>query len=356
MNYTEAKKLLGLELESLNSYTPKTFLGIKFAKPNIEGYLSSLKNSDRNTKVIENLRKLFYYGRLSGTGYLSILPADQGVEKGAGFVFSKNPIYFDPENILKLGIEAGCSAIVAPYGILSFIKYSEKIPFILKLNHNELLTFPNQYDQIPFSSVDQALDLGAIGVGATIYFGSKESGRQIQEVSKAFAYAHSKGLFTILWCYTRNSYFHLLDDDYHTSADVTGQANYLGVNIGADIVNQKIPLKDELFKKLSTEGNTYGRFNEEMYINLIGLTQIEFLRFQIANCFLGKIPLISSGIDQNGKTDIQDLLRNSILNKKAGGSGLIFGRKAYRKPFREGVELLNLVQDVYLDKEIDVID
>jgi len=292
---------------------------------------------------------------LGGTGYLSIFPVDQGIEHSAGASFAKNPLYFDPENIVKLAVEAGCNGIASTLGVLGLVsrKYAHKIPFVVKINHNELLTYPNKYDQIMFASVDQAYNMGAAGIGATIYFGSPESTRQIIEVSEAFEYAHEKGLFTILWCYLRNSAFKT-DKDYHESADLTGQANHLGVTIGADFIKQKLPTNNGGYKMLNTGGNSYGKFDERIYTELSSDHPIDLARYQVLNNYMGKIGLINSG-GASGKNDLADAVKTAVINKRAGGSGLIVGRKAFQRPFAEGVKLIQAIQDVYLNKAVTIV-
>ena len=310
--------------------------------------------SDRNNRVLSNLQRLFGTGRLAGTGYLSILPVDQGIEHSAGASFAKNPDYFDAENIVKLAIEGGCNAVASTYGVLGIIarKYAHKIPFLVKINHNELLTFPNKFDQIMFGTVKEAHEMGAAAVGATIYFGSDESGRQIVEVAEAFARAHELGMATVLWCYVRNSAFKK-DKDYHVSADLTGQANHLGVTIQADIIKQKLPENNGGFKALNTGGSSYGKLDERIYTDLTSDHPIDLCRYQVANCYMGRAGLINSG-GASGKNDFAEATLTAVINKRAGGMGLISGRKAFQRPVVEGVELLNAVQDVYLAKDITI--
>ena len=307
-----------------------------------------VKESDRSNVVLRNFQMLFDHGRLRETGYLSILPVDQGVEHSAGASFAPNPIYFDPENLIKLAIEGGCSAVASTLGLLGSVsrKYAHKIPFIVKLNHNEFLSYPNEYDQIPFASVDQAFNMGAIGVGATIYFGSAESKRQIQEVSQLFEYAHSLGLVTILWAYLRNPSFKKNSKDYHVSADLTGQANHLAVTIEADIVKQKLAENNNGFLDIG-----FGKTDKRVYSELTTDHPIDLNRYQVINCFLGRAGLINSG-GVSGKDDIMQAVKTAIINKRAGGMGLITGRKAFQKSMKEGIEILNAVQDVYLNKII----
>lgn len=314
------------------------------------------KDSDRNPQVLRNLQALFEHGRLAGSGYLSILPVDQGIEHSAGSSFAPNPIYFDPENIVKLAIEGGCNAVASTYGVLGACarKYAHRIPFVVKINHNEFLSYPNKYDQIMFGSVKQCWDMGAAAVGATIYFGSAESTRQIQEVSEAFAYAHELGLATILWCYTRNSAFKTPEKDYHTSADLTGQANHLGVTIQADIIKQKLPTNNGGYKALTSKDNPYGKTSEKIYTELTSDHPIDLTRYQVANCYMGRCGLINSGGESKGASDMAEAVKTAVINKRAGGMGLISGRKAFQKPMNEGVKLLNTIQDVYLEKDITV--
>ena len=310
--------------------------------------------SDRNNRVLVNLQRLAGSGRLAGTGYLSILPVDQGIEHSAGASFAKNPDYFDAENIVRLGLEGGCNAVASTFGVLGFCarKYAHKIPFIVKINHNELLTVPNKFDQVLFGTVKQAVDMGAAAVGATIYFGSEESGRQIIEISQAFAMAHDQGLATVLWCYLRNPAFKK-DKDYHVSADLSGQANHLGVTIEADIIKQKLPENNGGYQALNMGGSSYGKFDERIYTELSSDHPIDLCRYQEANCYMGRAGLINSG-GASGKNDIQDAVVTAVINKRAGGMGLISGRKAFQKPMKDGVALFNAVQDVYLCKEVTV--
>jgi len=310
--------------------------------------------SDRNNRVLGNLQRLFGTGRLAGTGYLSILPVDQGIEHAAGASFAKNPEYFDPENIVKLAIEGGCNAVASTYGVLGMVarKYAHRIPFLVKINHNELLTYPNKFDQILFGTVKEAAEMGAAAVGATIYFGSEESGRQIVEVAKAFHEAHELGMATVLWCYIRNSAFKK-DKDYHVSADLTGQANHLGVTIEADIIKQKLPENNGGFKALNTGGSSYGKLDEKIYTELSSDHPIDLCRYQVANCFMGRAGLINSG-GASGKNDFAEATMTAVVNKRAGGMGLISGRKAFQRPMKEGAQLLNAIQDVYLCKDVTV--
>ncbi len=309
------------------------------------------KDSDRNPQVLRNLQQLFNTGRLTGTGYLSILPVDQGIEHSAGASFAPNPIYFDPENIVKLAIEGGCNAVASTFGVLGACarKFVHKIPFIVKINHNEFLSYPNRYDQILFGSVKQAWDMGAAAVGATVYFGSAESTRQIQEISEAFAYAHELGMVTILWCYTRNSAFKTPEKDYHTSADLTGQANHLGVTFQADIIKQKLPTNNGGYEALK-----FGKTHKKVYTELTSEHPIDLTRYQVANCYMGRAGLINSGGESKGASDLAEAVETAVINKRAGGMGLISGRKAFQRPMQEGAKLLHTIQDVYLDKDITV--
>ncbi len=311
-------------------------------------------NSNRSNNVLRNLQWILDSGRLAGTGYVSILPVDQGIEHSAGASFAINPAYFDPENIVQLGIEGGCNAVASTFGVLGSIsrKYSHKIPFVVKINHNQLLSYPNTHDQILFGTVEQALDMGAAAIGATIYFGSEESSRQIIEISEAFALAHELGMATILWCYLRNNAFKK-DKDYHFSADLTGQANHLGVTIQADIIKQKLPENNGGFKALNMGGSTYGKLDERMYTQLSSDHPIDLCRYQVANCYMGRIGLINSG-GASGTNDFSEAVTTAVINKRAGGMGLISGRKAFQRPMNEGIKLLNAIQDVYLCDEVTV--
>jgi len=342
------KELLGSEAESLLSYKAK-FPKDQLHLPGPDFVDRIFAQTDRNINVLKNLQWIISTGRLAGTGYLSILPVDQGIEHSAGASFAPNPQYFDPENIVKLAIEGGCNAVASTLGVLGMTsrKYAHKIPFIMKLNHNEFLTYPNKFDQIMFGSVDQALDMGAAAVGATIYFGSEESGRQIIEVSDAFKYAHELGLATILWCYLRNSEFKK-DKDYHVSADLTGQANHLGVTIEADIIKQKLPENNGGYNALK-----FGKTHKKVYSDLTTDHPIDLCRYQVINNYMGRAGLINSG-GASGENDFAEAAKTAVINKRAGGMGLISGRKAFQRPMSEGVKLLNTIQDVYLSKEITV--
>jgi fructose-bisphosphate aldolase, class I len=307
--------------------------------------------TDRSPRVLVALQQMLNTGRLAGTGYVSILPVDQGIEHSAGASFAPNPAYFDPENIVKLAIEGGCNAVASTLGVLGSCarRYAHKIPFLLKLNHNEFLSYPNTYDQIRFATVKQAFDMGAQAVGATVYFGSSESKRQLVEISEMFQHAHELGLFTVLWCYTRNSAFKTKDVDYHLSADLTGQANHLGVTIAADIIKQKLPENNGGYNALN-----FGKTHKLVYSQLTSDNPIDLTRYQVANCYMGRVPLINSGGASAGETDLREAVRTAVINKRAGGMGLISGRKAFQRPLAEGVALLNAIQDVYLNKDVTV--
>jgi class I fructose-bisphosphate aldolase len=311
--------------------------------------------TDRNNRVLVNLERIISHGRLGGTGFVSILPVDQGIEHSGGASFAKNPDYFDPENIVKLAIEGGCNAVASTFGVLGAVarKYAHKIPFLVKFNHNELLTYPNKFDQIFFGTIKEAADMGAAAVGATIYFGSEQSARQIIEVSQAFAMAHEMGLATVLWCYLRSNAFKK-DKDYHVAADLTGQANHLGVTIQADIIKQKLPENNGGFKALNVPGTSYGKYDERMYTELCSDHPIDLCRYQVANCYMGRAGLINSGGESKGAGDLQSAVTTAVINKRAGGMGLISGRKAFQRPMKEGVALLNAIQDVYVSNEVTV--
>jgi class I fructose-bisphosphate aldolase len=311
--------------------------------------------SDRNPQVLRSLQQLFSHGRLAETGYLSILPVDQGIEHSGGASFARNPIYFDGENIVRLAIEGGCNAVASTFGVLGSVarKYAHKIPFIVKINHNELLTYPNKFDQIMFGKVKQAWDMGAVAVGATIYFGSAESTRQLVEVAEAFAQAHELGMATILWCYTRNPAFKVNGVNYETSADITGQANHLGVTIQADIIKQKLPTNNGGFKALNSGTSSYGKLDQRIYSHLTSDHPIDLTRYQVVNCYNGRAGLINSG-GASGESDFEEAVMTAVINKRAGGMGLISGRKAFQRPMAEGASLLNAIQDVYLCKEVTI--
>ncbi|MCU1460851.1 MAG: fructose-bisphosphate aldolase [Acidimicrobiales bacterium] len=344
-------KLLGDDADDLLTYESKGIPKDDLILPGPDFAERVLVDTDRPVAVNRNLQKLLDHGRLGGTGYVSILPVDQGIEHSGAASFAKNPKYFDPKNLVELAIEGGCNAIASTFGALGIVarRYADRIPFIVKLNHNELLTYPNKFDQIMFGSVRQAADMGAVGVGATIYFGSEESTRQIQEVTAAFAEAHQLGMFTVLWCYLRNNAFKKDGVDYHLSADLTGQANHIGATIEADIIKQKQPENNGGYLALG-----FGKTDKLVYEELVTDNPIDLTRWQLVNCFMGRVPLINSGGESKGEGDLGQAVRTAVINRRAGGSGLIVGRKAFQRPLAEGVELLNAVQDVYLDPSITI--
>ena len=356
MRYQKIVEILGKDAQYLLAHECQTIPKEQLHLPSADFMDKIFVASNRSPQVLRSLAGLFNSGRLGGTGYVSILPIDQDIEHSAGASFAPNPMYFDPENILRLALEGGCNAVATTFGNLAIVsrKYAHKIPFIVKINHNELLTYPNKYDQIMFGSVREAWNLGAMAVGATIYFGSAESNRQIIEVAKAFEEAHALGMATILWCYTRNDAFKKGGVDYHVSADLTGQANHIGVTIQADIIKQKLPENNGGYKALNTGGSTYGKLDERIYTQLTTDNPIDLCRYQVANCYMGRIGLINSGGASSGEADLQEAIRTAVINKRAGGMGLISGRKAFQRPFSEGVSLLNAIQDVYLEKKITV--
>jgi class I fructose-bisphosphate aldolase len=348
----DIQALLGEEADSLLTHVSKGVPADDLTLPGPDYIERVLVHSDRSPQVLRSLQSLYDHGRLGGTGYVSILPVDQGIEHSAAASFAPNPRYFDPKNIVELAIEGGCNAVASTFGVLGTVsrRYAHRIPFIVKLNHNELLTYPNRFDQIMFGSVDQAYDLGAAGVGATIYFGSDESTRQIREVSEAFARAHELGMFTVLWCYLRNNAFKVDGVDYHTAADLTGQANHLGVTIEADIIKQKLPEVNGGYNALAN----YGKTSPLVYSELTTDHPIDLTRWQVVNCYLGRIGLINSGGASSGASDLAEAVKTAVINKRAGGTGLISGRKAFQRPTAEGVALLNAVQDVYLDPAVTI--
>ncbi|HEX8087251.1 MAG TPA: class I fructose-bisphosphate aldolase [Blastocatellia bacterium] len=350
----QIEEILGDEAESLLTYQSRTIPKEMLHLPGPDFIDRVCVGSDRSPAVLRNLSAMFNHGRLAGTGYLSILPVDQGIEHSAGASFAPNPEYFDPENILRLAVEGGCNAVATTLGVLGSVarKYAHKIPFILKVNHNEFLSYPNSYDQIFFASIDQAFDQGCVGVGATIYFGSEESKRQIQEVTQAFAHAHELGMFTVLWCYLRNSAYKTKETDYHSAADLTGQANHLGVTIEADIIKQKMATNNGGYNALAKE-QPYGKTSKLVYSKLTTDHPIDLTRYQVANCYMGRAGLINSG-GESGQNDLQQAVRTAVINKRAGGTGLISGRKAFQKPMAEGIKILNGIQDVYLAGEVTV--
>ncbi len=356
LTLNDIQQHLGDEADTLLKYTCKAVPKETLHLPSPNWLEAIHLNSDRPTPVLGKLQAMFNTGRLAGTGYLSILPVDQGIEHSAGASFAPNPAYFDPENIVKLAIEGGCNAVASTLGVLGIVarKYAHRIPFIMKINHNELLTYPNHYDQILFANVQQAFDMGAVAVGATIYFGSQESDRQIQEISDAFAHAHELGLTTILWCYLRNSAFKVGNVDYHESADLTGQANHLGVTIGADIVKQKLPVNNGGYPALNKEKKgSYGKYSDKMYTDLCTDNPIDLCRYQVLNGYNGRIGLINSG-GASGKNDLAEAVRTAVINKRAGGMGLISGRKTFQRPLKDGIAIFHAIQDVYLNKDVTV--
>jgi fructose-bisphosphate aldolase, class I len=355
VDLTRIQELLGADADLLLNHVSKTIPKENIHLPGGDFVDRVWAGSDRTSSVLRSIQTLIDNGRLRGTGYLSILPVDQGIEHSAGASFAPNPMYFDPENIVKLAIEGGCNAVASTYGVLGTVarKYAHKIPFVVKINHNELLTYPNQFDQVMFGTVEQASNMGAVAVGATIYFGSDQSTRQITEVAEAFAYAHELGMATILWCYLRNSKFKGPEGDMHTAADLTGQANHLGVTIQADIIKQKLPERNGGYNMLNTE-SSYGKTNPKIYSELTTDNPIDLVRYQVANCYMGRCGLINSGGESKGQSDMADAVRTAVINKRGGGTGLISGRKAFQRPMAEGVELLNAIQDVYLSERITV--
>jgi class I fructose-bisphosphate aldolase len=348
--------LLGPEASSLLDHQCTTIDKERLYLPGADFVDRVWAQSDRKIPVLRHLQALYGTGRLANTGYLSILPVDQGIEHSAGASFAKNPDYFDPENIVKLAIEGGCNAVASTFGVLGAVsrKYAHKIPFIVKVNHNEFLTYPNKYDQILFGTLKEAYELGAVAVGATIYFGSQESGHEIIEIARVFAAAHEMGMATVLWCYLRNNAFKVGDVDYHVSADLTGQANHLGVTLQADIIKQKLPENNGGYKVLNTKENPYGKTDERVYTVLTTDHPVDLVRYQVANCYMGRVSLINSGGASSGESDLAEAVRTAVINKRGGGSGLISGRKAFQRPMADGVALLNAIQDVYLCKEVAV--
>jgi class I fructose-bisphosphate aldolase len=349
-------ELLGDDADSLLNHTSTTIDKSLLHLPGPDFIERVVLENDRNIQVVRNLEQLFNHGRLAGTGYVSILPVDQGIEHSAAASFAPNPIYFDPAAIVELAIEGGCNAVASTFGVLGAVsrKYAHRIPFIVKLNHNELLTFPNQFDQIEFGSVQRAWELGAAAVGATIYFGSDHATRQIQEISRAFEEAHELGMFTVLWCYLRNPEFKQDGTDYHLSADLTGQANHIGVTIEADIIKQKLPENNGGYLAMQKLDKSYGKTNTLVYDKLTSENPIDLTRYQLANCYMGRAGLINSGGASSGESDLAEAVKTAVINKRAGGTGLITGRKAFQRPMEQGVALLHAVQDVYLSEDITV--
>jgi fructose-bisphosphate aldolase, class I len=345
------QEILGADADGLLSHQCKTISKDKLHLPGPDFIDRIFVGSDRPTRAVVSLQQLFSSGRLAKTGYVSILPVDQGIEHSAGASFAPNPLYFDPENIVKLAIEGGCNAVATTLGVLGSVarKYAHKIPFLLKVNHNEFLSYPNSFDQILFANVKQAFEMGCTGLGATIYFGSEESKRQLQEITQMFHEAHELGMYTVLWCYLRNSAFKTKEQDYHVSADLTGQANHLGVTIEADIIKQKLPENNGGYNALN-----FGKTHKKVYSDLTSDNPIDLTRYQVANCYMGRAGLINSGGASAGESDLKEAVKTAVINKRAGGMGLISGRKAFQRPMQEGVALLNAIQDVYLTKEITV--
>jgi class I fructose-bisphosphate aldolase len=348
--------LLGDEADSLLNHRSLTIDSSLLHLPGPDFIERVMLDTDRSTATIRNLREVFNHGRLAGTGYLSILPVDQGIEHSGAASFAPNPVYFDPASIVELAIEGGCNAVASTFGVLGAVsrKYAHRIPFIVKLNHNELLTYPNKFDQVMFGRVERAWEMGATGVGATIYFGSEESTRQLQEVAEAFEEAHSLGMFTVLWCYLRNPDFKQGDTDYHLSADLTGQANHLGVTIQADIIKQKLPENNGGYLAMQKLDPSYGKTSKLVYEKLTTDNPIDLTRYQLANCYMGRAGLINSGGASAGASDLAEAVKTAVINKRAGGTGLISGRKAFQRPMPEGVEILNAIQNVYLSEEITI--
>ncbi len=356
LNISQIESLLGPNAKTLLGHQCKTIDKSKLHLPGPDFVDRVVVHTDRPNTVLQNLNWMIHHGRLAHTGYMSILPVDQGIEHSGGASFAPNPDYFDPEGIVKLAVEGGCNAVASTFGVLGSVarKWAHKMPFIVKVNHNEFLSYPNAFDQVMFGTIDRAYDMGAIAVGATIYFGSQESRRQIVEVAEAFAHAHELGMVTVLWCYLRNSAFKIDGIDYHVAADLTGQANHLGVTLQADIIKQKLPETNRGFEAVEkAAGKAYSKWSKKVYDQLTTDNPIDLVRYQVANCFMGRAGLINSG-GASGKNDLADAVTTAVINKRAGGMGLISGRKAFQRPMKEGVELLNAIQDVYLCKEIAV--
>lgn len=349
-------ELLGDEASSLLEHQSKTISKDLIHQPGPDFVDRVWTASDRSIPVLRNLQSLYGTGRLANTGYLSILPVDQGIEHSAGASFAPNPAYFDPENIVKLAIEGGCNAVASTFGVLGSVarKYAHKIPFVVKINHNEFLSYPNKFDQILFGTIKEAHEMGAAAVGATIYFGSAESGRQIVEVAQAFKLAHELGMATILWCYLRNNAFKNSTTDFHVSADLTGQANHLGVTIEADIIKQKLPENNGGYNAVTSKDNPYGKTDKRIYSELTSDHPIDLVRYQVANCYMGRASLINSGGASSGESDTAEAVRTAVINKRGGGAGLISGRKAFQRPMAEGAALLQAIQDVYLCEDVTI--
>jgi class I fructose-bisphosphate aldolase len=356
LNIDRISELLGNQAKTLLKHKSKTIDKNSLHLPGPDFVNRVWVDSDRHPQVLRSLQQMFDHGRLGGTGYLSILPVDQGIEHSAGASFAKNPLYFDPENIVRLAIEGGCNAVASTFGVLGIVarKYAHRIPFMVKINHNELLTYPNKADQVMFGTIKEAWNMGACSVGATVYFGSAESSRQLIEVANAFAYAHELGMATVLWCYTRNNGFKVAGVNHETAADLTGQANHLGVTIQADIIKQKLPTHTGGFKALNTGGSSYGKLDERIYSELSSESLIDLTRYQVANCYMGRAGLINSGGASGGDGDLAEAVTTAVVNKRAGGMGLISGRKAFQRPMDEGAALLRSIQDVYLCADVTV--
>lgn len=354
--YNRIVQLLGEEASTLLEHRSRTIPKEDIYLPGPDFIDRVWAQSDRKVPVLRSLQALYGTGRLANTGYLSILPIDQGIEHSAGASFAPNPMYFDPENIVRLAMEGGCNAVASTYGVLGAVarKYAHKIPFVVKINHNEFLSYPNKFDQILFGTIKEAYEMGAVAVGATIYFGSAESGRQIVEIAQQFAIAHELGMATILWCYLRNPAFKTGGVDYHVSADLSGQANHLGVTVQADIIKQKLPENNGGYKAISSKENPYGKTDERVYSKLTSNHPVDLVRYQVANCYMGRVNLINSGGASSGASDLAEAVRTAVINKRGGGAGLISGRKAFQRPMSEGVEILNAIQDVYLAQEITI--
>jgi class I fructose-bisphosphate aldolase len=348
--------LLGADAHDLLAHRCETIDASLLHLPGGDFIDRVMVDSDRSTATLRSLRQLFDHGRLAGTGYVSILPVDQGIEHSAGASFAPNPTYFDPERIVELAVEGGCNAVASTLGVLGAVsrRWAHRVPFIVKLNHNELLTYPNKFDQVPFANVSRAWEMGAAGVGATIYFGSDESTRQLQEASEAFEEAHQLGMFTVLWCYLRNPAFKAAEADYHLAADLTGQANHLGVTIEADIIKQKLPENNNGYGAMNANGGSYGKTSPRVYSELTTEHPIDLCRYQVANCYMGRAGLINSGGASSGDSDLAEAVRTAVINKRAGGTGLISGRKAFQRPMHDGVQILNAIQNVYLASEVTV--
>jgi len=356
MSLTNITEILGSEAEHLLGYTCTGITKDQIHLPGADFTDRLFSQSNRSNQVLRSIETLYGHGRLGGTGYVSILPVDQGIEHSAGASFAPNPAYFDPENIVKLAIEGGCNSVASTFGVLASCsrKYAHKIPFMVKINHNELLTYPNKADQVLYGSIKDAWNMGAVAVGATIYFGSEESSRQIVDIARAFEMAHDLGMATVLWCYVRNNAFKTKEKDYHVSADLTGQANHIGVTIQADIIKQKLPENNGGYTAVQMGDSSYGKIDKRVYTDLTTDHPIDLCRYQVANCYMGRIGLINSGGASKGSSDLKEAIATAVINKRAGGHGLISGRKAFQKPMNEGIALLNSIQDVYLENGVTI--